>query len=124
MSDLDQYCDLVLQKTQEKGGRISPMYYQQLVNDDDRYFYQVKAKLYALGLIERRDDNKIFLKIFLTPKGLKVKNIKEAERVDKPSNSWIKKGLYFLLSVVLAYYIEKYLDLLPNITEVWQSIFY
>lgn len=120
MSDLDQYCDLVLHKTQEMGGRISAVAYQALVKNDDRYFYQVKAKLYALGLIERRDDNKIFL----TPKGLTIKNIKEAERVDKPSNSWIKKGLYFLLSVVLAYYIEKYLDLLPNITKIWQSIFY
>lgn len=97
MSDLDQYCDLVLQKPQEKGGRISPMYYQQLVNNDDRYFYQVKAKLYALGLIERRDDNKIFL----TPKGLNVKNIKEAERIEK--KGWTRDQKIALIGIIIGF---------------------
>ena len=76
MEELENLCNEVLQKTQEKGGRISAVYYQQLVKNDERYFRQVKMKLFALGLIENRDDNKIRL----TEKGLKVKNIKEAEK--------------------------------------------
>ena len=59
MEELENLCNEVLQKTQEKGGRISAVYYQQLVKNDERYFRQVKMKLFALGLIENRDDNKI-----------------------------------------------------------------
>ena len=76
MEELENLCNEVLQKTQEKGGRISAVYYQQLVKNDERYFRQVKMKLFALGLIKNRDDNKIRL----TEKGLKVKNIKEVEK--------------------------------------------
>ena len=117
MEELENLCNEVLQKTQEKGGRISAVYYQQLVKNNERYFRQVKMKLFALGLIENRDDNKIRL----TEKGLKVKNIKEAERMDKPQNRLKKWALAFLgivVASVIGYHTEKVIEFIYRLLKI------
>ncbi|GIM51870.1 hypothetical protein CAPN004_09000 [Capnocytophaga cynodegmi] len=93
MKEIDKLCNEVLLKTQEKGGRINAATYEQIVGRDDYTFRQVKMKLLALGLIEKRDDNKIFL----TEKGLNAKNIKQANR--KPIN---KGTLFTIIGVIVA----------------------
>ena len=45
MEELENLCNEVLQKTQEKGGRISAVYYQQLVNFEYNSLYN-KIKNY------------------------------------------------------------------------------
>lgn len=93
MKEIDKLCNEVLQKTQQKGGSINAATYEQIVGRDDYTFRQVKMKLLALGLIEKRDDNKIFL----TQKGLNIKNLKQAER--KPIN---KGTLFTIIGVIVA----------------------
>ncbi|MFK8297992.1 hypothetical protein ACI76O_03615 [Capnocytophaga cynodegmi] len=93
MKEIDKLCNEVLLKTQQKGGRINAVTYEQIVGRDDYTFRQVKMKLLALGLIEKRDDNKIFL----TEKGLNAKNIKQANR--KPIN---KGTLFTIIGVIVA----------------------
>lgn len=77
MKEIDRLCNEVLQKTQGYGGSISGVMFQQIVGAEN--YRQVKMKLLALELIEKREDNKIKL----TTKGLNVKTVKEASKKEK-----------------------------------------
>ncbi|WP_155800135.1 hypothetical protein [Bergeyella zoohelcum] len=53
MKEIDRLCNEVLQKTQGYGGSISGVMFQQTVGAEN--YRQVKMKLIALELIERRE---------------------------------------------------------------------
>lgn len=96
MKEIDKLCNEVLQKTQQKGGSINAATYEQIVGRDDYTFRQVKMKLLALGMIEKRDDNKIFL----TQKGLNAKNIKQANRKPFFANPLVKIIINILIGFI------------------------